>query len=306
MCQQNKTRESAQHCAICHSSDFVLWQRGQQVLDSKMFLVTTNDFGNFLDLWRCRTCGFVFENISAAQLEQAYKSTVDTAYLEEERGRQKTANRILAAIEQNVHPGELLDVGCFTGTFLAVARERGWQVRGVELSVWAVQTARERYGLDVQQGTLDTVDLPPHHFDLVTLIDVIEHLPQPMPMLERLHRLVKEDGYVYLSTPNVDSLLAKVMGRRWWSYRVEHTSLFCPSSLRRALLDSGFDIVETWVRGRDFTWGYWMSKIFRARSLGGRLIHAVLDKLMLNSQLVYLDFHDQIDILARKRHERKN
>lgn len=241
----------------------------------------------------------MFQHLAPDDLKGAYTGSVDAEYMKEERGRTKTANRILDAIEKHVSPGRLLDVGCYTGIFLAAARARGWQGQGVELSTWAVKTAREHYQLEVVQGTLGAAHFPRAQFDLITLIDVIEHLSDPCAVLAEANALIARGGYVYVSTPNVDSKFARVMGRRWWSYRLEHVGLFGTGTLERSLRECGFEIVERAVRGRDFTLGYWTGKGL-VRNRFGRAIARLLRRMGLQEQMVYLNFFDQIDILARK------
>lgn len=290
---------SGPRCPICHSTRLRLFLRGNRIAEMGPFLVTTNDFGNFDDLHRCNDCGYVMEFLKPEDLHRAYADSIDNEYMKEEGGRTKTANRIFDMIERHVSPGRLLDVGCYTGVFLAAARARGWQVQGVELSTWAVETARAHYQLEVAQGTLGAVHFPPAQFDLITLIDVIEHLSDPCAVLREAHRLLAPGGYVYVSTPNVDSQFARVMGRRWWSYRLEHVGLFGTGTLERSLRECGFEIVERAVRGRDFTLGYWTGK-GSVRNRFGRAIARLLRRTGLQEQMVYLNFFDQIDILARK------
>ena len=291
----------ARSCPLCLSNRISLFLAKKiNRSGNKPLLITTNDFGDFTNIWKCYCCGFIFENVLPGELENAYVSSIDTEYLAEEEGRRKTAIRILTVIETYVQQGNFLDVGCFTGLLLSVARDRGWWVHGIEPSHWAAKIALDR-NLNVIQGSLETADVPISHFDVVTLIDVIEHLPYPLAALRKINKLLGDKGFVYISTPNVSSVTAKVLGRRWWSYRFEHVNYFNIRTLCRALNDSGFDIVLSWKRGRDFTLRYWLSKIMPLSSGGGKLISDILNHLKIDRRLVYLDLGDQIDVLARKR-----
>lgn len=286
-------------CPLCGSQDLTLLFGGKRPSELKPFLVTTNEFGNFDDLFKCRECGFVAQFLGAEELEPAYQDSIDAEYMQEEKGRAKTAGRILEGIEKYVGPGRLLDVGCYSGILLAEARARGWEVEGVELATWAVETARTRFGLDIFHGTLDDAKFPEAHFDVVTLIDVIEHVPKFMELLARVNALLKPDGAIYVSTPNADSPLAKWMGRRWWSYRLEHVSLFGRATLSRALKESGFEVAAQWTRGRDFTIDYWAGKWMSTSSLG-KQVRPIFNRVVPGERIVYVDFFDQIDMLARK------
>jgi 2-polyprenyl-3-methyl-5-hydroxy-6-metoxy-1,4-benzoquinol methylase len=109
----------------------------------------------------------------------------------------------------------VLDVGCAAGFFLEVAREQGWQARGVELSAYAAEYARSQLGLDVVTGTLAEAKFPFRSFDLITLWDVIEHLPNPSEVLTLVHDLLRPSGLVVISTGDISGATARLYGRRW-------------------------------------------------------------------------------------------
>ena len=141
-------------------------------------------------------------------------------------------------------PGRLLDVGCATGEFLNAARARGWQVRGIELIEQSAQLARERYGLEVSTGMLETVDLAEDTYDAITMWDVLEHLPDPRKALEQCHWLLKRGGVVIFSIPNLASFDRYLFGSRWIGWDApRHFTLFGEETLKQALDQSGFSIV---------------------------------------------------------------
>ena len=135
----------------------------------------------------------------------------------------------------------MLDVGCHLGMFLEVARERGWDVTGVEPSRWSVEQARDA-GLDVRHGTLETVHFPDESFDVVTMWDVVEHLPDPLAELKRMHRILRPDGLLALSTMNVDALFPRLAGRRWPWYMQMHLVYFSRRTLHNMLTKAGYRV----------------------------------------------------------------
>jgi len=80
----------------------------------------------------------------------------------------------------------MLDVGCNLGFFLSVARAQGYEVHGVEISAESVKYAQEQLNLDVVCGTIETASYPDRSFDVITLWDVIEHVPQPIVLLSEI------------------------------------------------------------------------------------------------------------------------
>lgn len=138
----------------------------------------------------------------------------------------------------------LLDVGCGTGDFLAAAMQDGWRITGTELSLTAAQQAQQRLGCPILTGDVNTLTLPEASYDLITSYHVIEHLLDPVSMLQRLRQLVKPEGAVFLETPNMGSLGARLRGPKW-SHIIppEHITYFKPASLKSALQQAGFQRV---------------------------------------------------------------
>lgn len=141
--------------------------------------------------------------------------------------------------------GTLLEVGSGTGEFLLEAQRRGFQVRGIEYSADAVAVANQRLGGEyVQQGEVETANLPNHYFDIVFLADVIEHVRSPKPFVAILQQCLKPEGLIYIVTPSTDSWSRKLMGRRWTEYKIEHFHYFNRRSLTLLLEANGFDQIR--------------------------------------------------------------
>lgn len=104
--------------------------------------------------------------------------------------------------------GRILDVGCGPGIFLHMARTDGWDVSGIDISPYAINYAREKFGLDVHNdGQLRRVNFSPGSFEVITLWDSLEHLSDPLDQLKEAHRLLKDGGLIMLDLPNESSLL---------------------------------------------------------------------------------------------------
>jgi SAM-dependent methyltransferase len=138
--------------------------------------------------------------------------------------------------------GTLLDVGCGTGDFLAAMGSiPGWEVRGLEPHPRAAEWARAKYGLTVDQVSLDEARYPAGSFDAITLWDVLEHLPHPREALERLHDLLRPTGIIMLALPNRTSVDARLFGPFWAGLDVpRHFSVFSPPELAGVLTRVGF------------------------------------------------------------------
>ena len=141
-------------------------------------------------------------------------------------------------------PGSLLDVGCGTGDFMKAAKQAGWHVEGIEVTSEAAQVASANADSRVFVGDIARLSLPECSFELVTSYHVIEHLPDPVDQLQHCYRLLKADGALFIETPNIKSLGARLRKSKW-SHIIppEHVIYFSPRSLEHALRKSGFQSV---------------------------------------------------------------
>lgn len=120
--------------------------------------------------------------------------------------------------------GRLLDVGCGLGFFLKKMREFGsWEAFGCEISPEGAGYARDTLGLpNIFNGRLEDGPFKERSFDLVTLWDVLEHIPDPDPLLSRVRELLKPGGMVFIHTPNVQLQLWKARAKRLlWGIRAD-------------------------------------------------------------------------------------
>lgn len=136
--------------------------------------------------------------------------------------------------------GRVLDVGCGQGTFLQLLRREGWEVQGTELAEEPARRARQA-GIPVFLGEIQEGQFGKGTLDLVTLWHVIEHLRDPAGILRRISPMVGKKGLVAISTPNVESVQARVFRERWFHLDApRHLYLFSPETLARLMAQAGF------------------------------------------------------------------
>jgi SAM-dependent methyltransferase len=135
---------------------------------------------------------------------------------------------------------QLLDIGCAHGFMLEAALERGFQPCGIDISP-AVIVARKR-GFTTYDRPLQELGLSAGVFDVVTIVDVLEHVPNPQEFMREVGRVLKPQGIVLIVTPNVESWIAKIMRTSWPHYKPEHLLYFSQRSLTMLLQRSGFSV----------------------------------------------------------------
>ncbi len=153
--------------------------------------------------------------------------------------------------------GRLLDIGCALGFLLGVAKEEGFDPYGLDLNADAVQFAQREFGERVQTGSPSRHVFAGLQFDVITMIDVLEHVPEPRSFLLSIGDCLAPDGIVVAVLPNASALVKKILGRHWPHYAPEHLYYWSPGNLSRFLWDCGWEVraVRNGVR-KTFTAGY--------------------------------------------------
>lgn len=211
------------------------------------------------------------------------------------------AERLLGA-DDKTQKGNLLDVGAATGFFLGVARARGWNVRGVEISDFAAGIARGK-GIDVTTGTLAGLEIPPRSFDLITFWDVIEHVRDPLEELRRATELLVPGGVLLMTTPDWDSRYARLLGKRWHAIvPPEHIHYFTRASMRLLLDKAGLQEIDIYGPAKSFTLAYVFQTLSRWQGpfVWGRAARFLKRHPTLGELHLPIPLRDNILVLARK------
>lgn len=134
----------------------------------------------------------------------------------------------------------VLDVGCGNGDFLSFAKKAGWKTRGIDFDPMAVKIAQSR-GLNVTEGSIDSLHNESQTYDFITLSHVLEHVPDPIKMLEDCYKLLKSGGALWIETPNINSNGFKIFHSYWRGIEPpRHFVLFNRSTLIESLIKIGF------------------------------------------------------------------
>jgi SAM-dependent methyltransferase len=248
-------------CCLCETENATLVGVG------KDFEYWTSD-ATFLAM-QCRTCGLIYLNPRPAveEFNRIYPANYHTLEfsaaqfgLVYQARRWLEARRLLGWWRSLPDKAQILDVGCGAGFHLSVLREFGkqtWTLEGVDPNARAVEIGRCS-GLHLQQGTLDTVKLSPDTYDLVLLIQTIEHVTEPPALLQQIRSLLRPGGRLVVVTDNTDTLDFRLFKRRYWGgYDFPRQwYLFNRRTIRLLAEKTGFEIEQLTTQASPVNWTY--------------------------------------------------
>lgn len=292
-------------CNLCGADDYeVLFPPRYELAQPDELAQTFRSSGDEIlvdQLVRCRQCGLQYLTPRLRQdlILGGYEAGSDDLFVSQAEARERTFAKCLDLIER-AHPkrGTILDVGTAGGSFLGVAQRRGWQVLGCEPNRWLSAWGSEHYGVTIRPGTVFEMELADASFDVVTLWDVLEHTPDPAAVLRECRRLLKPDGLLVVNYPDIRSLIARLMGRRWVFLLSVHLYYFTLGSMRKMLARTGFTMTRHQWHWQSLNLGYILLRMRPYIPWLSRVGTRVVQTLHLeNAQIPY--WMGQVLVLAR-------
>jgi len=151
----------------------------------------------------------------------------------------------LDRIEEHVNQKKyLLDIGCGTGEFLIISREKGWDVQGVEFNKKYIECLKKN-NISVIDKPFDQASLPKNYYNCVSLWTVLEHISNPLSLLNDIYQLLTIDGIIFVLVPNVDGLACRILQKDCVTFAGEtHINMFNIKTLTKILEDTGYEILS--------------------------------------------------------------
>lgn len=210
---------------------------------------------NGYDYRRCFTCGLVSTHPypSKKEILKHYEKNFKTGnyqllkkYNKQYRNVYKQFSLSLKSYLKEIgfHKSNpsILDVGCFTGDFLEIMRNDGYDVYGIELQKDAVNRANKKLKGRVKNADIMSKNIIKKRFDIVTMLGLIEHVVKPQEFITRAYELLNTGGILFIQTPNSNSTLAKILRKYWPPYSpVEHIHIFSENSIKILLKNAKFE-----------------------------------------------------------------
>lgn len=197
----------------------------------------------------CLECGFVYSSpvLSEEAVRRLYNAA-DASPCTDQTSDQSISVNMRRYVQRlmrhsGIRSGRLLDIGCGCGHLLRAAQGLGLEAQGIDPSQDAVQTACGQ-GCAALHGNYTAESFPENHFDLVSVIHVIDHVLDPLGLLRNVRRHLRPGGAVLVATHNIASLLARITGDRFLAYNIQHITYYTPASLDRMIAAAGLKPVK--------------------------------------------------------------
>lgn len=199
-----------------------------------------------LDMMRCKNCGIYrkYQIPTKENIREHLKGMMLSACHDKgkETSRMQEAKYQLDLLQKYLQPGRLFDVGAAGGFFMKAASDRGWQVVGNEISLTAIQWARQRYGLEIMYGFLEELKPPQGFYDAVVLWHSLEHTIDPRETLAICRNMLVDGGVLMIGVPEKKG---EDLVRR---YEPLHFYEFNRDNLHWFLQELGFEPLEIIIR----------------------------------------------------------
>ena len=202
---------------------------------------------------KCNSCGFIFMNpqfteeiINSMYDMNYYSGNSDYSYLDERdilSYSEYVWNSRIDFITKYVPGGNFLDIGSSFGGLLQSAKKK-FNPFGIELSEYSAQYSKKFFGENIHNGTLDNHNFEYNTMNVITMIELIEHLEHPKKAISECYKLLKKDGLLVIQTANMEGLQAKMQKENYAYYMPGHLSYFSKRNLRQILEQTGFSKIE--------------------------------------------------------------
>ena len=196
----------------------------------------------------CRQCTMQYVNPRprADLIIGSYADAEDPTFVAQNDGRIHTFGKYLQALfKVDPRPAagrQYLDIGCAGGASLVAARTLGFDPVGVEPSRWMADFGRRTYGVKIHDGILQAGMFPPNSFDIVTMWDVLEHVPDPKSLLAVIHTILRPGGMFVVTYPDAGAWITRLLGDRWPFWLSVHLLYYTRRTIRRQLEDAHFEV----------------------------------------------------------------
>lgn len=195
--------------------------------------------------------------------------------------------------------GRVLEIGCSTGTMLDIFKERGYETWGVEPS--ASSTIAKSKGHKIIKGYFEKSKIPANHFDMVIANHTLEHMENPLKVLQKINTILKPQGILLIDVPNAGGLSSKILKDKW-PYRLpkEHKSQFTKQSLSKIFKEAGFEVIHFESRSGIFEFANPFKEIWESLIHGKKRFFTDILNIPYDTFVTFFDAGDSMTLVGRK------
>ena len=281
-------------CWLCNGEDIkIVYSNDVKILTPENVRPSDTNYGKSLSRAKCLTCGFVFCP-DAIDIETNYVEMIDSEYIINDIARQKQSEEITKCAQKYKNSGTFLDYGAGIGNLVESASNFGFDAFGFEISKSFVEIAKS---FNRRVTSKKEEILISNRYDVITLIDVIEHVSNPNILFTEIYNLLKSDGILIVITPNLKSLVAFILRQRWHHYRFAHIGYFSLKTLTQLGVTNNFIKIEKKIPN----WHFDPEYIFRRlKKYKLDLLIPILRRVLKNKESIKVNLGDSILIIFKK------
>ncbi len=233
-------------CAVCQSKDYRVKYPEHINFSGIDFSPRRHPSKNHYRMVQCKKCGLTYASpiFNDDYIVHLYRNSSFVNEMQVEFMAKDYLDQLRRASLFINNKDNLLEIGCGNGCFLRKAKDFGFKnVYGVEPCKDSIGQADPKIKENITNDVFREGLYSDNIFDLVCAIQVFDHLIDPNDVLENIHRVTKENGYVLLISHNVSFILTKILGERSPMYDIEHICLFDKTTIRKLLEKHGFRVI---------------------------------------------------------------
>lgn len=230
-------------CPLCNSENNYLFMK-----------IKFREVENYFKIFKCRECFLLFHHppYKENELETMYEKNYYFFRRDESvefKRIVKVYKRIFYKLSLNKNV-KIIEIGCGKGYLLYLLKMLGYNTEGIEISSHATEYAREKFGLYVFNGTIEEyANYRSKKFDLILLIDLLEHIRNPHSFMESIKKISKKGTILVIDTPNSDSQNVKIDREKWSGFNPFHIRIYNLKSIKTLLERYGFKIIDYFYYG---------------------------------------------------------
>lgn len=289
-------------CPVCGSDNFKTIIKPKNLIDDpKILYGASNGIKGTQTIVKCLICSMKYENprLTDTEIIRGYMSSNDETHDSQYEMR---VGSFLKAIKRNrkylpQKGSSVLDIGTAGGAFLVASEQYGWIATGIEPSGDLVHRGKSR-GLNISQGDYITSTTKLGKFRLISLWDVIEHVPEPKILLKKIHSDLEDDGVLLINFPNIGTLQAKLAGKSFWWIISVHLHHFTNKTLDQICKEAGFMGISKKRYWQQLEFGYLVQMAAHLKVPFAKQIFASLPKKLKTLPLMY--YASQTTAIYRK------